>query len=221
MPASLQRIAHARGSAPSPSSRRRGDVVRVGAHAVADQLAVDLRAARLRVLVLLEHQRAGALAEHEAVAVLVPRPARAGRIVVARGQRARRGKAADRRARSPSLPTPPAIMTSASPYRIDFAASPMQWVDVVQAVTMARFGPFAPELDRQQPRDHVDDAARDEERRDAPRAVRLELVVHRFDQRQAADARAEVDADALRVLRRDLERRTRARPAAQRPCRTG
>ncbi len=37
-------------------------------------------------------------------------------------------------------------MTSASPWRIDFAASPMQCVDVVQAVTIARFGPLVPSM---------------------------------------------------------------------------
>ncbi len=41
---------------------------------------------------------------------------------------------------------PPATITSASPRRIDFAASPRQCVDVVHAVTMARFGPFAPSM---------------------------------------------------------------------------
>ena len=74
---------------------RRGHVVGVGAHAEADQLGIDLRAAPLRVLVLLEHQHAGAFAEHEAVAVLVPGTRGGRRIVVARRQRARRGEAAD------------------------------------------------------------------------------------------------------------------------------
>ena len=49
--------------------------IRVGRHAVADQLGVDARAARLRVLELLEDQDAGALADDEAVAILVERPA--------------------------------------------------------------------------------------------------------------------------------------------------
>src|SRR3712207_7542092 len=49
--------------------------------------AVDLRAASLGVLVLLEHQDAGALAHHEAVPVPVVGTRGAGRIVVvARGE---------------------------------------------------------------------------------------------------------------------------------------
>src|SRR5215213_3232029 len=41
---------------------------------------------------------------------------------------------------------PPAIITSASPYSIIRPASPMQCKPVVQAVTMARFGPLRPYL---------------------------------------------------------------------------
>jgi hypothetical protein len=121
----------------------RGHVEGVGAHAEAGQLGVDLGAARLGVLVLLEHQHAGALAEHEAVAVLVPGAARRSRVVVAGGQRARRGEAADAQRRD-VLSAPPAIITSASPYSIRRPASPMQCRPVVQAVTIARLGPVKP-----------------------------------------------------------------------------
>ena len=55
----------------------------IAAHAEADDLRVDLRAARLGLLVLLEHHRAGAVAHDEAVAILVPRAARGLRIVIA------------------------------------------------------------------------------------------------------------------------------------------
>ena len=49
-----------------------GDVMGVGAHAVAHHLGVDPRAARDRRVHLLEHQDAGAFREHEAVAPAVP-----------------------------------------------------------------------------------------------------------------------------------------------------
>ena len=68
--------------------RGRGDVVRVRARAVAHHLGVDVRAALLRVLVLLEDEDARALARDEAVAVLVERPARLLRRVVPLGERA-------------------------------------------------------------------------------------------------------------------------------------
>ena len=39
---------------------------------------------------------------------------------------------------------PPATITSASPYSMRRAASPMQWLAVEHAVTIARFGPWKP-----------------------------------------------------------------------------
>ena len=82
-PRVLQRVGHGEARALAVL-RRRGDVIGVAAHAEADQLGVDARAALLRVLELLEDDRAAAVAEHEAVAVLVPGPARSlRRIVVA------------------------------------------------------------------------------------------------------------------------------------------
>ncbi len=75
---------------------RRGDVVGVAGHAVADDLGVDLRAALLGVLEFLEHDDAGALAHDEAVAVLVPRPRRLlRRVVEAASTGARGGEAGD------------------------------------------------------------------------------------------------------------------------------
>src|SRR5690606_26341179 len=66
-----------------PVGAGRGDVVGIRAHAEARELRVDPGAAALRVLVLLEHHHARALAEHEAVPVDVPGSARGLRIVVA------------------------------------------------------------------------------------------------------------------------------------------
>ena len=55
----------------------------IGAHAEADHFGIDVGAAPLGVLVLLEHNHTGALAQNEAVAVLVPRPRSRGRVVIA------------------------------------------------------------------------------------------------------------------------------------------
>ena len=52
---------------------RGGDMVGIARQAVADQLGIDLGAARLRMLIFLEHDDPGALAHDEAVAVLVVR----------------------------------------------------------------------------------------------------------------------------------------------------
>ena len=70
-------------------------MVGVAREAIADHLGVDLGAARLGVLVFLENHDAGALAHHEAVAVLVVGARGACRVVV----EARRQRPAGREAR--------------------------------------------------------------------------------------------------------------------------
>src|SRR5262249_32492414 len=65
----------------------RWHVMRVRAHAVTGELAVDLGAAPLRVLQLLEDHHPGAFAEHEAVTVHIPGAAGSGGIVVAGAER--------------------------------------------------------------------------------------------------------------------------------------
>src|SRR3546814_11163902 len=63
----------------------------VGGHAVAGQLGVDARAARLGVFVFLQHQHAAAAGDDEAVASgVVGTRGAFGRVVVVGGQRAHR-----------------------------------------------------------------------------------------------------------------------------------
>lgn len=61
---------------------RRRHVIGVTRQAVADHFGVDLRAARLGALILLEHHHTRAFAHHEAVTILVVRTARLFRRVV-------------------------------------------------------------------------------------------------------------------------------------------
>src|SRR5690606_25892110 len=74
----------------------RGHVPGVATHAEAGQLTIDAGAALHGMLVVLDHQYPGAVGQHEAVTVPVPRPAGAFGLVVAGGQRTRRAEAADR-----------------------------------------------------------------------------------------------------------------------------
>ena len=75
---------------------RRGDVERVAGEAVADEFGVDAGAAPLGVLVLFEHDGAGALAHHEAVAIAVIGPRRRSGVSLKSGrQRAAGGKAGE------------------------------------------------------------------------------------------------------------------------------
>ena len=205
MPRVAQRRQHRSGCGPSTFGR--GHVEGIGAHAEADQLGVDLRAARLRVLVLLEHQHAGALAQHEAVAVLVP-----GTADAVAGSSLRVDSA--RAAAKPPTPSgetvdsaPPAIITSASPYSIRRPASPMQCRPVVQAVTIARFGPLKPYLIDRWPEIMlmIEAGTKNGEMRRGPRSQ--QLVVRLLDQRQAADAGADDDSRCARPFSSARRRR--------------
>ncbi|MNP15325.1 hypothetical protein D3C76_1076790 [compost metagenome] len=80
-----QGVGHAAGSAFAGVGWR-SHVVGVTAHAEADQLGIDGRAAGLGVLQFFEHQGTGTVGQHEAVTALVPRAAGPGRLVVASGQ---------------------------------------------------------------------------------------------------------------------------------------
>jgi hypothetical protein len=78
-------------------------------------------------------------------------------------------------------------------------ASPMQCELVVHAETIDDVRALGAELDRDEARDHVDDRAGHEERRQAPRPLGDHLADVVLDHRQPADARAHVHADALGV----------------------
>ena len=95
-PGALHRHPHAALGAVAILGRRR-DVIGVAREAVADDLAIDLRAAGERMLALLEDDDAGALADDEAVAVAVIGSRRLGRTVVEVGrERPAGGEARDR-----------------------------------------------------------------------------------------------------------------------------
>ena len=80
-----QRQPDARRCSPALGMRVR-DPVGIGGRAVADQFAMDVSAAPLRVFEFLQHHHGRALAKHEAVAVVVERPAGPGGLVVAGGE---------------------------------------------------------------------------------------------------------------------------------------
>ena len=145
MPGLLQRHFH-RPVGARALGMRRGDVIGVARQAVADDLGVDFGAARLGMLIFLEHDHARALAHDEAVAVLVVGTARLFRLVVEAVLSARAWA-------KPAMPigqivasAPPASMMSASSSLIIRAASPIEWAPVEQAVTTAWFGPISPYL---------------------------------------------------------------------------
>ena len=170
--------------------------------AVADDLGVDRRAAPLRVLELLEDEHAGALADDEAVAILVERAA---------GAAPARRCASTARAAAPKPPTligviaasePPAIIASASPRLMISNDSPMACAEAEQAVHVARFGPLAPNRIDTWPAARLmmaDGMKNGEILRGPPFEQRLVLAL---DGGEPADAGPDEDADVGRVLRR-------------------
>ena len=177
-------------------------MVGVAGQAVADHFGVDLGAARLGVLQLLQHDDAGALAHHEAVAVLVVGTRGLLRLVVeggaqrAAGGKAGNGDAADRALGSArhhhvgivELDQPRRV---ADRMRAGRAGGDDRVVRPLQAV------PDGDIAGRQ-----IDQASRDEERADAARPLLLEQDGGVGDAGQAADAGADQDAGALLLLLR-------------------
>ena len=92
---------------------------------------------------------------------------------------------------------PPAIMASASPRWMMRKASPMEWAEEVQAVAVASFGPARAEADGDVAGGEIDDGAGDEEGRDFARTSGQHGRVLALDDVEAADAGADVDADAV------------------------
>ena len=111
---------------------RRDHVEAVGGGAIADDFAIDARAARLGMLELFQHQDARAAGDDEAVAVLVV-GARGmlRRLVEIRGHGAHGVEQTDSVQSSSSQP--PAKMMSCLPSWISSQALPMQWLEVAQA----------------------------------------------------------------------------------------
>ena len=138
-------------------------MVRVGGHAVADELRIDPRAAALGLFELLEHENAGALADDEPVAILVERAAGASGVVIARRERPQRGKPAHAHRRDGRL-------RAAGNHRVGVAA-PDDLEGVADGVrrsrargTRRRVRPLGAEPDRHLSRGEIDDGRGDEER---------------------------------------------------------
>ncbi len=113
----------------------RGDVVGIARHAVANDFGIDLRPARLRMLKFFQHDNAGALAHHEAIAILIIRARGLFGRVVEPVESARQAAKPASEMREIGDSAPPATITSASPNAIIRAPSPMAWAPVEQAVT--------------------------------------------------------------------------------------
>ena len=196
-----ERHAHAAGGT---VGRRGRDVEGVAREAVADDFGVDVGAAGAGVLKLLENEDAGAFAHHEAVAVLVEGTGGGLRIVVATGERMHVVEAADAHGMNRGL--------AAARHHHGRVAAGDDVHGLADGVKARRAGGHVGDVralevlhDRELARGHVDDAARNEEGRDAARTALVAGLVVRADERKAADARTDGAAAFRRELVGDLE----------------
>ena len=187
--------------------RRARDMIAVRVRAVADKLCVDMRTARLGVFERLEHDQPCALAHDEPRAVLVKGTRSVRRIVIViRAERLHRRKARTRRLGD-------ARLRAARDHDIRLAAlhDAIGVTDTVRARGARRHdaghGAVQTVVDRNLPRCHVGDHHGDEKGADTLGALFKETLigaVHRLD---AADARADIGADAVTVLLIEIEPR--------------
>ena len=175
---------------------RRGHVIGVARQAVADHLGVDLRAARLGMLIFLEHDDARALAHDEAVAVLVVGAAGLLRLVVEVGaERPRLGEAGD-------ADRADGRFRAAGEHDVGVVHRdhPRRIADRVGAGRAGgdhrMVGTHQPIFDRDLAGDEVDQPAVDEVRADPARPLLVQHEALALDARQAADARADRNAGA-------------------------
>ncbi len=191
-------IAHGQGR-PGAVLGGRGHVVGVVAEAKTGHFTVDGGATGLGAFVFLQHHGAGAVGQHETVAVLVPGPAGALGIVVAGGERPGGGETAHAQGRG-------ALLGAAGDHHVGGAELDLLGgeADVVGAGGAGGDGGEVGALEAVQNRqvtgDHVDDGARHEERRQLARAGGQQLLVVLLDVGETTDARADGGADALAVF---------------------
>ena len=172
---------------------------RVAVGGVPLHLTVDARAARLGVLVFLDHQHPGALAQHETVAVLVPGTTGALRVIVARRQCARLAETGHARGCGAGLAAAGDIDVGIA--RLDQARAQ------ANAVRCRRAGgddrevrPGDAQVDGDVAGDHVDDRSRHEEWRDLARPAGL-LLLLRGSFRTGHDGTTTIRADVAEGLR--------------------
>ena len=204
-PGVTQRCAHAARGAVAVLAGG-GHVVGVGTGAEAGQLGVDARAASAGVLVLLQHQDAGAVAEHEAVAPGVPRARGALGFVVAGGHGLHRAEAAHRGRRGAALGATGDHHVGIAV--LDHAHGHADGVVGGGAGRHRReIGALEAADDAQLARQHVDDGAGHVERRDLARPALQELGRLLLDAEDAANARTDDRSDAVGIGLGDFQAR--------------
>src|SRR5690606_31696915 len=199
----LKRVHHA---APRTVAVRRGDVIGVGAHAVAREFTVNASATLACVFVLFQHQHTGTFAEHETIAIDVPGARGSRGIVVAGGQGTHRGKAAYAQRRHGGF-------RSACHHDVGVAVfnKARGIANGMQTRCAGRDhcirGTLEAQHDGELPGHQVDQRGGNEERRNATRAAFHVFDLLLFDTRQAADAGTNDGTDTFGIDLVDIQTR--------------
>ena len=187
--------------------RRARDMIAVRVRAVADELCIDMCTACLGVFECLEHDQPCALSHDEARAVLVKGTRSVRRIVIViRAERLHRRKARTRRLGD-------ARLRAARDHDVRLAAlhDAIGVTDTVRARGARRHDAghrtVQAVVDRDLPRCHVGDHHGDEKGADTLGALFKETLVGAVHRLNAADARADIGADAVTVLLVEIEPR--------------
>ncbi len=173
-------------------------MIGIAVHAEADQLGVNAGAAPPGVFVFFQHQHAGAVAQHEAVTLGVPRAAGRRRVVVARRQRLGRRKAtnAGRTGREFRATCNDDVLFAT----LDGAS---READAMRPGGTRRHDgvirTFETVFDREIAGHHVDDVARHEEGRDSARTAIEKRLIAFLDAGQTTDTGTDDGADALGI----------------------
>ena len=197
-----------------------GDVVRVGGDPGAGGLGVHRGPARLGVLGGLEDDAGGALAEHEAVAALVPGPRGGLRVVVALGQRHHLAEGGHRQRVDRGLgAAADDDVGAAEPDQVDAQGDRLVAGRARRDRRVhARLGADGePDVGR----GGVGHQHRDRQRRHPAGALLLERVVVGEQGLHAADARGHGHGESLRLDARRRRGRCRPRPPGRRPSPAG
>ena len=177
---------------------RRGEVVGIGTHAIADQFGQDVGSSRDRLPDLFEHQDAGPFPDHEPVTTDIPRTARGGRIVVALRQCAHRREPRDAERRD-------ARFRTAADHRVGVTAldEPEGVPDRMRASRAGsrdrRIRALGPEPHRDVAGGEVDDRRQDEERRHPIGTALEQRPMLALDHLETADAAANHHPHAGRI----------------------
>ena len=183
---------------------RRGDVIRIAGHPVADDFGDNVGTAGQGVVERFQKEHSRAFAHHEAIAAGVPRAASMRRVVIAGGKRAHRRETGDTERRDRRF---------GAPADHGFGVAVLDEAEAIAHRVRARgasggrsrIRPFGTGAYGDVARAEIDDGGGNEERRDSRRTFFQQALMLALNHLKAPDAAADVDAHVFRFFGIHLE----------------